>query len=374
MHYDSKSQDYLLIRQHDSWLSVDPVVGCPYDCQYCILKIDGLTNKKPQEVVNIEKTLDKLSKHKHFIPNVTKISYGNNTDAFYSGNIENTLEFIEKFRSRGYDNPIAISTKSPISHSQALQLHKIAGPNLLLFLSYSGLDNNVEKGIDHEGLKNNFSTLSAADINILHYWRPLLESNTTENKILEVLELVSKYSTASICIGLKSTPRLYNIFSDTEELSLPKEFQDKYVNYLEDRTASKILSLSALKYPNYPIYFRTSCAVSYALRQDDYTETFESKACLSSQCPTTQRNVCKSENEIPDKRAIDLLLAHLNLKLPYTITNNVVYFKDTLSQDDLIFLIHNLRCKISAPISKTTEWEGHIIENYQKINEKTLIR
>lgn len=39
-----------VIDQHDTWLVVNPVQGCPKDCSYCYLKDLGLTLAKPTEL------------------------------------------------------------------------------------------------------------------------------------------------------------------------------------------------------------------------------------------------------------------------------------------------------------------------------------
>ena len=36
-----------LVAEHDSWITVDPIVGCPADCAYCYLGPLGLRATRP---------------------------------------------------------------------------------------------------------------------------------------------------------------------------------------------------------------------------------------------------------------------------------------------------------------------------------------
>src|SRR5262245_34696501 len=90
-----KSANYVYspIAQHDSWLSVDPLVGCSMNCGYCYMQATGWTGVRPELVMSIPAIFEKLLAHPHFIPNETVLSFGNHTDPFLPQNVLRTREF-----------------------------------------------------------------------------------------------------------------------------------------------------------------------------------------------------------------------------------------------------------------------------------------
>jgi DNA repair photolyase len=356
-----KVMDYPVIRQHDSWLSVDPIVGCSYDCKYCILRVNGLTGQKPQRILSVEETIRILRAHRYFVPGKTVISFGNNTDAFLPENEETTLDFIRTFRSLGYNNPLEMATKTPISERVATEISQNGNAPIFLFVSYSRLGQRIERGVNEKSLKNSFKILSDAGVTVLHFWRPLVAANGNLEIISDVLETVFRYSKASVCIGLKYSPKLYKMFQDSNELVLPQELAGKSGNYLDDQIVSRILSVAARDYPGYPIFFRTACAVIYMLGRSDYIACHGTDICRISHCPTNQRDICSQQRFIPDNIQIATLLSRIGLKIEYQITRWGIVFDEPLSQEDYVFLLHNTQCKIFANIIRTTEWKGHIL-------------
>ncbi len=89
---ERKSPDYSFtpIAYHDSWLSVDPIIGCTSACSYCYMRQTGWTGVRPEKVIEVGELIVKLlaSENKHFIPNETIISFGNHTDTFSPENVD----------------------------------------------------------------------------------------------------------------------------------------------------------------------------------------------------------------------------------------------------------------------------------------------
>ncbi|KJS57686.1 hypothetical protein VM95_38135, partial [Streptomyces rubellomurinus] len=80
------------------------------------------------------------------------------------------------------------------------------GQRVIVYLSYSGLGPDIERGIDHTALRDNFPRLHAAGIPIVHYWRPALPQNSTPAAIDTVLALATRYADCTLSIGLKVPP------------------------------------------------------------------------------------------------------------------------------------------------------------------------
>jgi len=363
--FDPESGEYLLVRQHDSWLSVDPVLGCPRHCQYCILRIDDLTRKRPRMVASTRDAVGAIARHPYFVPSKTVVSYGNNTDAFIQVNTSHTLKFLREFRSQGYDNPVAIATKAGIDARLARLIRRVGGRRTIIFLSYSGLDPAMEQGVSHDRLQRSFPALRDAEVTICHFWRPLLAANGSAEKIREVLRLVSRYATSSVCIGLKFGPRLYELFHDTPELLLPSALEGTRGNYLQSSITKRVLRIAHSEFPEYRVYFRTSCAVAHALEATDYTATLGTDACEASLCPLAQRARCARSRRLPSSAAVHHALAKVAPARKFAIESQAVWIDGELSQEQYIFLLHTLRYPIRARVGVRGEWQGHILPRQQ---------
>ncbi len=52
-----------LIAEHDTWISVDPLVGCPADCAYCYLGPLELRAKRPTVRVRPQELVIELKRY-----------------------------------------------------------------------------------------------------------------------------------------------------------------------------------------------------------------------------------------------------------------------------------------------------------------------
>ena len=178
---------YSPIAYHDSWISVDPIIGCQLNCQYCYMQMTSWTGVKPQNVYSITQIVDMLVNNKYFTPHKTVLSFGNQTDAFLHDNIPYTLEFFKLLENCKLRNPVTVVTKKLIPEYFIDQICSLKYVRAIFCLTYSGLPKSVEKGVDPDENCKNFKNLSEKGIRIIHFWRPLIEVNGTA----EILENVS---------------------------------------------------------------------------------------------------------------------------------------------------------------------------------------
>lgn len=355
--------NYNLITCHDSWISLDPIIGCPYNCQYCVLRLPGWTKKIPEELFTPEETVSQLIKHKYFIPNETVICLGNRTDSFLKNNVTFTLKIILEFTKHGLRNPICIATKSQIPIRFIKEIKTLKYPKIIIFLSYSGLSKDIEPGIDFLSIIKNFEVLAAENIPTVHFWRPLIPSNTSNLQIQEMLAFVSKYAKASIAVGLKYSPDLRKIFNSNPKLRIPNGSLPLYGDWLLPNIEEKLWKIAKIQFPSYPIFKHTSCAVSYVLHKPDYNATiYRDDVCKVSTCPDSQRKICKVAAYKPNIQQISSLMKYLNLNLPLEINDNEIIINGILSQEDYIFLLHNLNYPIQVNVRFTNVWHGSIFK------------
>src|SRR5262245_48858350 len=98
-----KNENYIYkpLAYHDSWLSVDPIIGCRLNCQYCYMQPTHWTAVKPEYLYTVSEIVEMLIKYHYFVPDQTVIGFGNHTDAFLPDNIDYTLNFFETMENRG---------------------------------------------------------------------------------------------------------------------------------------------------------------------------------------------------------------------------------------------------------------------------------
>ena len=75
--------------------------------------------------------------------------------------------------------------------------------NVVVYLSYSGLPQDLEPNVNKRSIEDNFKRLSRAGIKIVHYFRPFLPQNADKRKIKEILDFVNQYTDTSSIMGLK---------------------------------------------------------------------------------------------------------------------------------------------------------------------------
>lgn len=302
---------YPIIDLHATWLVINGIQGCPNRCKYCFLNGVNLTGKKPTVLVQPKVAVKLLKKSQYFNEKIP-ICIGTQTDIFSTTtNVEYAINLLKELDKNLINNPIIFITKCliPQYFIDVINEYKKKQHKFIFLLSYSGLENNIERGINIEKIKKNFTTLYDNGIDIIHYWRPFIPQNSTKEKILEVYNFVKKYAKASIAIGLKVQENFAEELNFWEELrSTPNIFEAESV-WSKDGY-KYIWGKNSLIDKDYPIYQTTSCALAYVLHSCDRNAFFNSNTCRLNKCPMIQREICKNRvknNDISVNYVIDLL-------------------------------------------------------------------
>ena len=286
------------VEQHASWLASNPVVGCPMNCAYCFLRPEGLNSIKPRVLFSPENALMELTASEYYTTNVP-VAVGTRTDFFVTpSNIEYITAYITEYNKRSIPNPLILITKQEIPQSfvQFLKLMNERGTRCMIFLSYSGLDASIEKGIHHEKIRETFRFLSEKGIKVIHYWRPLIPQNSTRECVENVSRFVSRFSKASVVTGLKFTPEMKEqlwFWPELQELELDLSG----VEGIWSKGIESLLCEVAMSQPERYLGYATSCAISTVLEKPDYNGFYGSSVCLKSFCPKGQREICRKANE-----------------------------------------------------------------------------
>ena len=285
--------------QHASWIASNPVVGCPKDCAYCFLKPEGLNCKAPEVLFSVSESLDDLQKSIFYQEDIP-VATGTRTDYFSTpNNVEYLKEYVIEYNKRGIPNPLILITKCSVPQDFIDLLINLEekGSTFIFFLSYSGLNADIEKGIDHEKLRENFRSLNSAGLKVIHYWRPFVPQNSSKEAMSKVIDHTVNYSKASVIAGLRLTPEMQKQFwfwgevrdLDIDFSQIEGVWPEHVKGYLENYYSGK--------YPKHPIGYASSCAIANALQLPDYNGFYNTGICRSNSCPESQREICRKHWE-----------------------------------------------------------------------------
>ncbi|MDD4938428.1 MAG: hypothetical protein PHX34_05505 [Candidatus Shapirobacteria bacterium] len=334
--------------QFQTWLAdTKGVIGCPTDCQYCFLKLDGKTPSKPQINLSPEEMIKQLPKSHTYHSNIP-INFGSETDIFATKqNINYYYELLERFNRSNYENPVILITKKHVP-DKFIELISRIQKKIILYISYSGLGGTkIEPHVSSEEIRDNFIRLNQKKIPVVHYWRPFLPQNSTIKDFHKILSHVSNYAKCSVVNGLRLNdgirenlkpfwPELYKVNYD---FSKTGEFWPKGVR-------SSLIDLSK-EYKNYPIFFgNTPCSVAYTTNESDIYGTYNGEMCLESQCPPVQRNKCKNNYQMPTPDKVRQTLTEIEIKNNFILTNSKIIIKGNIGADELTYT----RTRLKFPV------------------------
>src|SRR4051812_23740868 len=150
-----KHYSYAPVAYHDSWMTIDPIVGCSLSCEYCYMRATGWTGVEPETLYTIDEVIHLLLSHPLFVSGETVLSFGNQTDPFLPTNVDATWAFVKAVSDRRIGNPVCLVTKKAVPAWFLADGRKLQVP-IIFCLSYSGLPAMVEKGVRPGDIRANF--------------------------------------------------------------------------------------------------------------------------------------------------------------------------------------------------------------------------
>lgn len=299
-----------VIDQHETWLAINPVQGCPKGCGYCYLQDRGQTLAKPVELATPEQTTALLTASPYYHPHAVLALY-TCTDALATPpNRTHLTGLLDQLTTTDLRNPVCLISKCPITDDvlAAILRARTAGVPVIVYLSYSGLGPDIERGINHQALRDAFPLLHDHGIPVIHYWRPLMPANSSRETITSVLDWAARYATCSVAVGLKAKPgaraQLAALWPALDSDALPLESADA----IWPRETWDLLESLPERYPHHPIYQTNSCALAHVLGRADSHRIHGTSTCTTNHCPAAQRDRCASAvpaavtvNEIRDR-------------------------------------------------------------------------
>lgn len=306
-----------LVDMHSSWLVINSIVGCTNACKYCFLQDKKNHTNEPKILGTPQEAIEELLKYKLYDKSIPLCLFPN-TDIFLNkGNIDYLLDTLNEIIKRNIKNTLVLITKCLIPNYVLDILKKLNEnyTNIVVYLSYSGLDNTIEPNVKHQDIITNFENLKKYGIPTVHYYRPFIEQNSKKEKIKETLRLVHKYTPVSATMGLMYVPTMINnqdFCSNLKEENIDKLknatsiFPEEAWNYLYK------------EYDSEQYFYQTNtCALNTILKRPS-TQYYETKECRNyNHCSPEQRKLCSQCSSKIDKKSLLNKLSILLEKLGY---------------------------------------------------------
>ena len=282
----------MLIEQHASWLALNNVVGCPNNCVYCFLTSKA---SKPRIICEPKIAVESLFKS-NIYKKETPICLMPNTDAFATPpNKEQLFSVCDELKKHNITNLVTVITKREITENDCSHISDLRnqGLNICVYVSYSGLEKNYEKGIRKNGqieAVTSIKNLKKHNIPCIHYWRPLLPQNTNKKTLIKVLNTVKDYCIASCMTGLK----LYNHMSCQNYWPEAQALFDKGINpecFVPKNSFDNIIELAAAA--NYSVFVDNVCILAGLQKMPCTYGLYKSERCNNyDMCSPEQREIC----------------------------------------------------------------------------------
>ncbi|MBM2834389.1 MAG: hypothetical protein HW406_1550 [Candidatus Brocadiaceae bacterium] len=397
---------------HESWFAVDPIIGCPNHCDYCFLTPFRVNNKPPFIFSSAKEAYDRLQQYDLFFHQKDLITTHAQDDnrlpipvacGNYTEMIDTTEHEMEEVPGRTsiFNNndqlmqlitlhgemtsiiaPIfCVITKKPINRELRdhleMSLKKYSKLKVALFVSLSFLPPGIEKNLkkkDWAGLLKNFNIIDKINTKVgggewqdrriagIHFWRPLLKG-LNDNNISDRIDMLKENkATCSVAVGLKLSKRLLQYIEGKNGIGENPKTKKPYTVDIPEalRTtgsgelfyeACKKAVITIAKPRGYPVFFNTSCALSYAFGRPDYNATFD---------------VC----QLPHLEYITLTMSKCGIPSnKYKVESNYIRIFGMFDQEKQTFIRQMLGVEVVMDsIISTHEWSGSVSQRTEGKN------
>lgn len=299
---------------HNSWLVVNSIRGCTNGCKYCFLG-EKLNGKTPNVYCTPKEVVQEILRYRYYDEKIP-ICLFPNTDIFLNErNIQYLLSTIREFVKQNVKNDFVIITKCLIPRYVLKYFKRLQslGYHIVVYLSYSGLDQNMEPGVNHKNIFKNFKMLKRYHIPCIHYFRPLVFQNSNKDKILQVLDDVHPYTSVSVVAGLmvqnETVRKLF--FGDSmssSNLSLLKSSSSVY--------PMKAWNFLFHEYHGDQSIFQTNTCAFHMVLGRPCSMYFCSKECIFfNSCSRTMRMRCQRSFHLVDYQELSKKISYYFTKL-----------------------------------------------------------
>jgi DNA repair photolyase len=298
-----------IVDQHATWIAVNPVQGCPKSCLYCFLHERGQAGVAPEVLAEPARAVELLLASPFYAPGRPVALYTWTDVMALPASREHLQSVLGELADREVRNPLVLITKCHVPDEVIAELAEMQrrSVQVIVYLSLSGLDNTVERGVRHAALLDNFPRLAAAEIPIVHYWRPGTPMSAATAVMEKVLDHAAMYAACTMAAGLKvepaALPRLAQMWPELATTDGVTSAECVY-----PRAFWEFVHRTWQRHPGHPLFHTNSCALAYVLRRPDTFGVFGGTTCrLRNNCPLPQRIRCGAADDVrarPDEAQV----------------------------------------------------------------------
>ncbi|MDQ0788279.1 hypothetical protein [Streptomyces sp. B3I8] len=300
-----------LIAEHDTWITLDPVVGCPADCAYCYLGVLGLRATKPVARVSPRDLADEVDRYLNGrraevmdpLDDPTPLCLGNHTDMMMSPeNRRATIEVLRELSRRIPPRTMVLITKAVLREDTIAEIDAIGWP-VVWFFSQSlartaGIPLEAGRTARLEETLANARLVSASrNQHAVHFWRPFVRELLPDPASLETVveSLHASGMRCSVLNGLRLGPgvpqddaRLRTHLAETMRAG-----EGATEVFDRERWGQAV---RAGRRTEYPLYRHSSCALALVRSAREQLGTWNptvfADRCTPCSCPAWQRRLC----------------------------------------------------------------------------------
>lgn len=354
------------IRQDNTWLVVDPIVGCIHDCQYCFLRVHGLSNRPGEVMMPPSVAVEQLLSYWAF-RQTSVVMVGSETDMFMNErNRRYISEFVRCYDAQGIKNPLCICTKARIPDDFIELAQKVKSTTLVFYISFSGLGRAIEPNVDPANALSNLERLAEAGQRVIHLLRPVMPQNADRVVLASVLDSVQRYASCTVIRGLNLNDDLQKLAWFWPEV---RNAEIDFTKVVSTWPKHFFVTLDTIMsgYPAYPLFLNNPCALAHVLGRPDPLGAYGSSRCQRSWCPEGQQRVCKTAHAARvgptcEEALTELRRLGLNNDVSIDEMSGDIVINGALNHEQTACLSQVMRCQLRVDsIQSDHEWGGYVI-------------
>ncbi len=189
-----------LVEDLTSWLTINPVKGCPLDCAYCF-RAAWYPSRVPEAATEVGRAVEELVAHPAFVPHETPLAVNvSSTDAMLPQAKESTFRAAELLDQRGLRNPFGVITKLTITPRDVERLLELRHVRPVVFVSLSFLPRRIEP-VPVAPRIATMRRIQRAGLPVVHYFRPIMAGlNDAPEVLSRALRIADEYADV-MCVG-----------------------------------------------------------------------------------------------------------------------------------------------------------------------------
>ena len=336
-------QDYDLIIPGKSWIFINPTIGCPLECAYCVEQKDSWFEKKLKKIYNSSETIENIFDSPLILKDKTPLTFYNFSDPFLPKNKEGLMTILEELDKENWNNKVGLISKIHPGKEYLKRIKKIQNLKIGLFVSYSNLIQGLES-ISYEQRIILMKDAKNQGIKVVDYVRPLVKEWVSHENLSNLAHQIKGNVDAVSLSGIRLTPEIVESLR-IKGIQIPEI--KTYTNKQRDNNLSLITTEIIKNIAQVPVFWHTSCAMSYLFEEPDYNShdirERRKKDTCSFPCVDYQRNICDSRPTKTSDKEIQNIIERLGKKIFYRRENETILLSGPqLNKEDISFVRHVL--------------------------------